>query len=158
MYTQQIIPMPSGTARLRWWSLCGVVATACVLSGCEAIALTAMGVGASAGVSHTASGISVRTFTVPTPQLKSASLTALERMGIKVDAVDNTATGEFIRASYAERSIEIELESMSKSTTQMRVTAKRSMFIYDTATAREIVEQTALSIGPADRRSKVASL
>jgi hypothetical protein len=47
---------------------------------------------------------------------------------------------------------------MSKSTTQMRVTAKRSMFVYDTATAREIVEQTALSIGPADRRSKVASL
>jgi hypothetical protein len=158
VHTPQNKPMSPSPAHTRWWWLCSVIATACALSGCEAIALTAMGVGASAGVSHTASGISVRTFTVPTPQVKSASLTALKRMGITVDAVDATATGEMIRASYAERSIEIELESMSKSTTQMRVTAKRNMFVYDTATAREIVEQTALSIGPADRRGKVASL
>ncbi len=133
------------------------------LGGCETLAITALGVGASAGVTHTASSVSYRTFTLPASQVKAASLVALTRMGIGVTTVDARDGSEFIRARHAERDIEIELEPMSRSTTQMRAVARRNFFVHDAATAREIVEQTELAVaaaaqrGPgADRRGRAA--
>ncbi len=122
------------------------------LGGCETLAITALGVGASAGVTHTASSVSYRTFTLPASQVKAASLVALNRMGIGVAAIDTRDGSELIRARHAERDIEIELEPMSKSTTQMRAVAKRNFFVHDAATAREIVEQTELAIAAAAQR------
>lgn len=123
-----------------------VMATAAGLSGCGALAMTALGVGASAGVNHTANGISSRTFTATAPQVRTASLVALQRMGIAVESIEQRDGAELIKAKSADRKIEIELESMSRSTTQMRATAKHNMFVHDGATAREIVEQTDLAI------------
>lgn len=128
-----------------------VLAVVSLLGGCETIAITALGVGASAGVTHTANGVSFRTFTAPAHRVRAASLTALGRMGVKVDAIDRTEDGELIKGTYAERRIEVELEPMSKSTTQVRATAKRNFFVHDAATAREIVEQTARAMGLAPR-------
>lgn len=137
------------------------VLAALLLSGCETVAITALGVGASAGVSHTANSVSYRTFTLPASQVRAASLVALGRMGIGVEAIDRRDGSEFIRARHAERDIEIELEAMSRSTTQMRAVAKRNFFVHDAATAREIVEQTELAIAAAqrvpDRRGRPAS-
>lgn len=127
-----------------------------VLGGCETLAITALGVGASAGVTHTANSVSYRTFTLPASQVKVASLVALNRMGIGVAAIDTRDGSEFIRARHAERDIEIELEPMSKSTTQMRAVAKRNFFVHDAATAREIVEQTELAIAAAAQRGRGA--
>lgn len=141
--------------------LVAAVAAAMALSGCETVAITALGVGASAGVSHAANSVSYRTFTLPASQVKSASLVALGRMGIGVESVVRRDSSEFIRARYAEREIEIELEAMSSSTTQMRAVAKRNFFVHDAATAREIVEQTerAIAVAPRapDRRSRASA-
>lgn len=125
-----------------------------LLAGCEALAITALGVGASAGVSHTASSVSYRTFTASTAQVKKASVLALGKMGITVDEVVGVNGGELIKARSADRSIEIQLEAMSKSTTQMRTAAKRNVFMYDAATAKEIADQTALALAEIDRQGK----
>lgn len=114
---------------------------ALVLAGCEAAALTALGVGASAGVSHTLSGITYRTFAEPLPKVKTASLKALNRMQIKVAGSSKIENGEAIKAKAADRDIDIELEALSPSTTRMRVTASQGL-LKDSATATEIIMQT----------------
>lgn len=113
----------------------------CVLAGCEAIAMTALGIGASTGVSHSLSGITYRTFAEPIPRVKGASLKALQHMQIKVASTGKLDNGENIKANAADREINIELEALSPNTTRMRVTAS-SGFIRDSATATEIIIQT----------------
>lgn len=113
-----------------------------LLAGCEAAVLMALGVGASAGVSHTLTGITYRTFTEPLPRVRVASIRALQRMHIKVVSNGKIDGGEEITASSPDRSIDIELELISPSTTRMRVTAKKNFFVYDSATAAEIILQT----------------
>lgn len=112
------------------------------LAGCEAIALTALGVGASTGVSHNMNGMTYRTFTASRSKVKSAALAALNSMEIKVNGTEKIDLGEVIKATSADRDIEVELESISSKTTRMRVTAKRNLFISDSATATEIILQT----------------
>lgn len=119
-----------------------LVILACVsLTGCEAVALTAFGVGASTGVSHSLSGITYRTFAEPMPRVKSASMKALQRMQIKVAGGGKIDNGESIKANAADREINIELEALSPNTTRMRVTASQGFF-RDSATATEIIMQT----------------
>lgn len=147
--------------RLATWRLALPPLLVCGLAGCEAVALTALGVGASAGVNRTAEGMSTRTFTAPPQQVKAASLMALSKMGIALDAVEPSEAGERIRASSGDRRIEIELEATTRSTTQMRATAKRGWFGYDGATAREVVAQTEQAMVPAaaaPRRAKPKAL
>lgn len=115
------------------------------LAGCEAAALTALGVGASAGVSHTLSGITYRTFAEPLPKVKAASLKALQRMQIKVAGTSRIENGEQIKARAADRDIEIELEALSPNTTRMRVVASQGL-LKDSATATEIIMQTERSL------------
>jgi Protein of unknown function (DUF3568) len=156
--TQPAGPWPRAvTGRsLRWVGL-GLLPLA--LCGCATVAMTALGVGASAGVNHTANGVSTRTFTAGTPQVRSASLAALNRMGISVTAIDQQGGVEVIRAKSADRQIEVELESMNKATTQMRASAKHNFFVYDAATAKEIVEQTERAMtGAPERRVKVGAV
>lgn len=125
---------------LRNWA---VVAACCAgLAGCEAAALTAFGIGASTGVSHTLSGITYRTFTDPLPRVKTASIKALQRMQIKVASTEKVEAGENIKANAGDREIEIELEAISPNTTRMRVTASKNGFLKDSATSTEIIMQT----------------
>ena len=82
-----------------------------LLNGCAAIGLALLGVGASVAtgtaISYTLDGIAYRTFTAPLHQLRTATLTALDRMGIKVKTKEKTDRGESIRASGADRQIEV---------------------------------------------------
>jgi len=119
-----------------------IVASCALLAGCEAAALTAFGIGASTGVSHTLSGITYRTFTEPLPRVKSASIKALNRMQIKVASTGKIDSGESIKAMTGDREIEIELEAISPNTTRMRVTASKNAFLKDSATSTEIIMQT----------------
>ena len=115
------------------------------LSGCAAIGLTLLGVGAGVttgtAVGYTLNGIAYRTFTAPLPEVRAATLTALDRMGIEVDAKEKTDQGELIKANAADRQIEVQLESVSSKTTRMRTVAKQGMFFKDRATAIEIIIQ-----------------
>lgn len=123
----------------------GAVAIVCasaLLSGCQSLALAALGVGASTGISHTLNGVAYRTFTAPEPRLRLAAVAALKRMGITHDSTEKIESGELIKARSPNRRIEIELESISVSTTRMRTTAKNGTLFYDSATATEITLQT----------------
>jgi hypothetical protein len=122
--------------------IAALLAVPVLISACQTVAVTALGVGASAGLMHTANGMQYRTFTASPGQVKRAVLTALARMGIAVEDIDKREGADVIIAHGASRSIEIELEAMSRSTTQLRATAKHNVFVHDSATAREIVEQT----------------
>ena len=132
------------------WSSMGVVtlaaAASLLLGGCQALAITAAGIGASTGLTHTANSISSRTFTASQPQVRQATILALERMGIKVEGVSSQQALETIRASVADRTVEIEVETLNHATTRISASAQRGAFVFDGATAREIVAQTELAM------------
>jgi uncharacterized protein DUF3568 len=125
----------------QWMSSVVCTFIAFTLSGCEPVSLTALGVGAAYGVQHTLSGISYRTFSAPLPQVRSAVMSALRHMDIKVGGKEKTETGERFIARATDREIEVELEAITPKTTRMRSTA-RSGFVRDAATATEIILQT----------------
>ena len=118
-----------------------------LLSGCDPVSLTLLGVGSGAGVAHTLSGIAYKTFTEPLPKVKKAALVALNRMAIKVSTIEKIEGGEVIKAKASDRDIEIELEAVSVNTTRMRATARKSSAVMDSATAVEIIIQTEKVLG-----------
>jgi hypothetical protein len=136
------------TSSTRQRALCLTAAAAAFLSlaGCEAVALTAFGVGASTGVQHGLNGIAYRTFTAPATKVKGATLTALNRMSIRVQGTGKGEEGEVIRARASDRQIEVELQALSPNTTRMRTVARQGLF-YDSATAYEIIIQTEKILG-----------
>jgi len=117
-----------------------------LLTGCDPLSLTMLGVGAGAGVNYTLNGIASKTFTEPLPKVKKATLTALNRMAIKVDSTKKEEAGESIKAHSEDRDIRIELEAISAKATRMRATA-RSVALLDSATADEIITQTGKVLG-----------
>lgn len=128
----------------RWHIILALVVM--TLTGCEPITLTAMGVGAAAGVQHTLTGIAYRTFSVPLPKVRSAVTTAFDRMGIKLGGKERIENGERLTARASDREIEVELEAITPKTTRMRSTAKTGIF-RDAATATEIILQTERVLG-----------
>ncbi|MGQ0750166.1 MAG: hypothetical protein ACT4PS_06505 [Betaproteobacteria bacterium] len=127
------------------WRLAAVCCTL-ASAGCEPITLTAMGVGAAAGVQHTLTGIAYRTFSLPLPKVRSGVMTAFDRMGIESGGREPIENGERITARAADREIEIELEAITPKTTRMRSTARTGLF-RDAATATEIILQTERALG-----------
>ena len=117
------------------------------LNGCMPVGITALGVGGSTAVSHTLNGITYRTFTASSSKVKSAALVALNRMDIRLVSAKKDGHIEVLNARTPERSIEIQLDPISSSTTRMRVTAKNDTLFYDSATATEIILQTERAIG-----------
>lgn len=118
------------------------VSSLLILTGCTPLTLTAFGIGAGAGVNHTMNGYTYRTFSEPMPRVKRATLVALNRMSIKVESTGKIENGETISAKSANRSIELELETVSPKATRLRSVARKSMFVMDTATAEEVIAQT----------------
>jgi hypothetical protein len=112
------------------------------LGACEPFAIASFGVGASTAVSHSLGGITYRTFTASAQQVKSASIGALNRMGIKLARTEKSSDGEVLRATATDREIEITLEPISPNTTRMRVIARNGSVFFDSATATEIILQT----------------
>jgi hypothetical protein len=120
-----------------------------MIGGCAAVALTGLGVGASAGVSHGMAGYTYKTFTMPIAKVRSATMAALKRMAISVESSEKIDGGELIKAKSGDRDIEITLESISSNTTRMRAIAKKGTVFYDSATSTEIILQTERVLSPA---------
>jgi hypothetical protein len=117
-------------------------------NGCVPVAVTAAGVGMATGVGHTMGGMVYKTFTTPQANVKRATLTALNKMQIHVVDSKRDGSTEVITAKASDRSIEIELESISPTTTRMLVVAKKdSGILRDSATATEIILQTEKIVG-----------
>ncbi len=116
------------------------------LNGCAAIALALLGAGVGVAteraVVYTMRGVASRTLTASLPRVRRATLTALRRMGIKVEGREKTEYGELIKATGTNRKIEVKLEPITPKSTHMRTVAKRGVFFRDRATAREIILQT----------------
>lgn len=123
-----------------------LLAAGVAVTGCEAMALTAFGVGTSAGVSHTLNGYAYRTFTAPEVRIKAATLAALQRMNIKVASAKKVKGMELIQAKAENRDIEVELEALTSNTTRMRAVARDGL-LNDSATALEIISQTERVLG-----------
>lgn len=120
-----------------------VLACLASLTGCEPFSIAAMGVGGGAAVGHTLGGINYKTFTAPSASVRSASLVALQRMGIKYTGSEKGANGsEVLSATAIDRSIEITIEPLSPSATRMKVIARNGRIFTDSATATEIILQT----------------
>jgi len=129
-----------------------VLLTFFMLHGCVAgVGLTLFGVGAGVttgtSVAYTLDGIAYKTFTAPLPQVENATRTALDRMGIKIEATSKIDQGKAIKAVSNDRDIEIELEMVSNKTTRIRTVAKQGIFFKDRATATEIIIQTEKALG-----------
>ena len=124
-----------------------ILIVAALVSGCETIALGALGIGGSAAVNHKVSGTPTRTFTASLPKVRNASMGALKRMGITHDGTKKIESGEIIVARAGNREIEVELEFLTANTTRMRVIARNGGLFYDSATASEIIVQTEKSLG-----------
>ena len=113
------------------------------LSGCAALAAGLASVGAGFGLDNYVSGTNYRTFTEPLPKVRIATLTALQRMAIKVESTEKTKAGEVMTATTNDRRIEVELEEVTPNATRMRSVAKqRGSILLDQATGHEIVLQT----------------
>lgn len=126
-----------------------LLVNAALLSGCLPAITTAAGIGGSAAMTHTTNGITYRTFTASSSKVRVATLSALNRMQIKVisENLQEKSNIRLVAAKTNERNIEIQIEPISTNTTRMRVTAKSSAFSYDSATAEEIIQQTKRSLG-----------
>jgi hypothetical protein len=112
-------------------------------AGCESLAISLVGAGAGMAIRYGIDGVAYRTFTAPARAVREASLVALERMGLVLDSSATFEGGELIYARSENRVIEIEVEPISPKATRMRIAAKNGGLFYDTATAAEIVSQTA---------------
>src|SRR3954453_18395706 len=88
---------------------------ACALvSACEPVAIALLGAGASTAFRYNIDGVASRTFTATAAEVKSASLSALERMGLALDSTTPIEGNEIIIARAPNREIEIELEAITK--------------------------------------------
>lgn len=123
----------------------GVVMVALLcLQGCVATALTVASLAGTAGLDHTLEGIAFKTFTEPLDEVQSAIIETLDRMEIALLDTDQTGDGWEFTAEASDRKIEIQLESLTPNTTRMRVVANEGdIFLKDSATASEIIVQTA---------------
>ena len=128
--------------------LSAAAALMALLAGCDPLSLTMLGIGSSAGVSHHLGGIAYRTFTQPMTRVQHATLAALKRMAIEVSDTSRTESGTLIKARATNREIEIEIESITPTTTRMRAVARKDGgWFVDAATAMEIISQTERVLG-----------
>jgi len=124
-----------------FWKLSAALALAAVLPACAPVAVTAIGVGASAGIQHPVSGIAYRTFSAPLPDVRAAVREALDHMKIRIGSTWKIDNGVRFKARASDLEIEIDLEVLTPNATRMRSTARNGL-LMDSATATEIIRQT----------------
>ncbi len=131
------------------------------LQGCATVVLSVAGIAAGAGIKHFITGIPSQTISSPIAGTRLATLKALKRMGIFVEKDETSKDGWTIDARVAKREITIDLEAVSRTSTQIRIDVHREKFIYlkDPSIAHEIIAQTraeAARLPP--RRSRIATV
>jgi hypothetical protein len=77
------------------------------------------------------------------PTVRQATLTGLNRMGVKVVQDKKTDAGWTISATAEGRDIDIDLERLSSRTTRMRVVANNGILFKDRATEAAIIDEAA---------------
>ena len=130
--------------------LLAVPMAAVMASGCAAIGLSLLsvgaGVGGGTGISYTLDSIAYKTFTASDETLRAVTLKTLRRMDMEVKENKSTDSGREIVAAAGDRTIDIEIDRLTTKTSRMRVNVKRGWFLRDRATASEIIVQTERSL------------
>jgi hypothetical protein len=125
--------------------------------GCSGAALTAGSMAADAGLDHTLSGISYKTFAASINDMRAAVFNTMYRLDMDIADQTRTKAGWIIIAKAGDRTIEAELESLTRRLTRLRVVAHNGDFFFkDASTATEIIVQTAETLamtGEAEIRS-----
>ena len=120
-----------------------LLAAMLLLQGCAAVAVTAGGIAAGVGVNQTLGGIAYKTVVSPMKNTRLATLKTLNRMEVNITKDHRTKEGWEITATASERTIDVQLERLTPTTTRMRVTVdKGNIFLRDRATANEIIAQS----------------
>ena len=142
-----------------WIGMLVLIAVMLLLPGCAAPAGLAIfsastGVAMGTSVDYTLNGIAYKTFVSPMPTVRRATLSSLDRMGMKVVQDKRTDSGWTITASADGRDIDIELERLTSRTTRMRVVANEEVIFKDRATEAAIIDEAADAL---DRRAVARS-
>ncbi len=125
--------------------IAAVLPLALALGGCVA-PLDVAAVGGGAEISQNQDGATCETFAAPADQVHAATRKALADMGIRVDADRRGGTSRTITAHATDRQIRIEIDAQDPTTTCLRVVASENAAFRDSATATEIVIQTAQAL------------
>src|SRR5713226_7940034 len=137
--------------RRRLVSLLTLLTAAALSSGCVAVGLSLLavgaGVGGGTGVSYLLDSIAYKTFSTPETSLQAATLKTLKRMDMEVKETKPTDSGAQIVAAAGDRTVEIEIDRLTTKTSRIRVDVKRGWFVRDRATATEIIVQTERTLG-----------
>lgn len=139
---------PQATRRTRLSRLLRIAAglSLCLLSGCAAMAVSLVGAGAGAGISHQINGQASRTFSEPLMRVDDAVRLAARRMLLDVEKVSTTEQGQITKAHVSDLEITVELQTLSPNLTRVDVVARKSFLRVDGATAQEIVTQIERSL------------
>jgi len=100
--------------------------------GCAGIAMTTGSMAADAGLDHTLSGISYKTFSVPMDDMRVAVFNTMQRLDMTIDDQIRTSSGWIIIATAGERTIETEFETLTPRMTRLRVVAHDGDFFSRT--------------------------
>jgi len=117
--------------------------SACAASAGLAVFSAGTGVAMGTSVEYTLNGIAYKTFVSPMPTVRQATLSGLNRMGMKVVEDKRSASGWTITASADGREIDIDLERLTSRTTRMRVVASNGVIFKDRATEAAIIDEAA---------------
>jgi len=120
-----------------------VAASAWLLQGC-ALALIGAGAGAGvAGAQYMESGKAARTYNASLTEVRAAAAKALDRMDLPVRDDVVTDTGRRLTASANDRTVEVNIENLTYTSTRLEVEVKRNgSLVKDTDTATAIVDKT----------------
>ena len=114
-------------------------------TGCATVALTALS-GVGFAVHYSQSNVASKTFTFPMDQADKATMSALQKMSIKVVVDNRTKKGKRIKAATDELDIIIDLEQVTAMVTKINVDARKGPVLKDKATAGEIIAQVSKAL------------
>lgn len=117
-------------------------------SGCalSSLAVPAAVSGGAAGVNYSLTNIASKTISYPVADVEEALYKAFSKMRIKRLRREASAGIVSVVASTSRLDIDIDLERVTPTVTNIRVNAKKGLFLKDKATATEIIAQTVDSL------------
>jgi hypothetical protein len=122
------------------------------LSGCAALGITAVSLGASAftsgakeavhaGTEYAKGGVVYRTFSLSLPELREALGDTLARMEVAVVKDEADEDERRIEGRAQQRELDIRLQPVTRTVTRLRMVISNGAFRKDRATASEVVAQ-----------------
>ncbi len=115
------------------------------LSGCAALGLTVPAVavsGGAAGVNYSFTNNAYKTISYPIADVEAALNKALKKMDIKEKKRKKEEGKVSVAGITSTLHIDIDLKKVTPTVTNIKVKAKKGLFLKDKATATEIIVQT----------------